>query len=210
LGCVRPDPARSSAERPAQSRTQIGRCLCKRVSAQPRELPYRELPLPRHSGKSHQTADSLPDPVLTAANPGLGCRLEPREFSQHLRRSGAGHCARDPASAVVLRKESPLACSSQVGRFSRDLHSRHGVPQSRSSLICLDANARELSRCARTWRLGSSTQASRANQAVIGAAKRAAGARKKHRAACKALTDQSRCRGESLSGLRTLDHDHTH
>src|SRR6476646_1094498 len=45
---------------------------------------------------------------------------------------------------------------------------------------------------------------------VIGSAKRAAGARKKHRAARKALTISLDAGGDRLSGLRTLDHDHTH
>ena len=45
---------------------------------------------------------------------------------------------------------------------------------------------------------------------VIGAANRAAGAREKYRAAAKALTISLDAGGNCVSGLRTLDHDHTH
>ena len=45
---------------------------------------------------------------------------------------------------------------------------------------------------------------------VIGAANRAMGAREKHRAAPKALTISLDAGGNRVSGLRTLDHDHTH
>jgi hypothetical protein len=45
---------------------------------------------------------------------------------------------------------------------------------------------------------------------VIGVANRATGAREKHRAAPKALTINLDAGGNCVSGLRTLDHDHTH
>src|SRR2546430_10127664 len=45
---------------------------------------------------------------------------------------------------------------------------------------------------------------------VIGAANRATGAREKHRAAPEALTISLDAGGNCMSGLRTLDHEHTH
>jgi hypothetical protein len=45
---------------------------------------------------------------------------------------------------------------------------------------------------------------------VIGAANRAAGSCEKHRATRKALTISLDAGGNCVSGLRTLDHDHTH
>jgi hypothetical protein len=45
---------------------------------------------------------------------------------------------------------------------------------------------------------------------VIGAAKRATGAREKHRAAAKALTISLDAGGNCVPGLRTPNHDHTH
>jgi hypothetical protein len=45
---------------------------------------------------------------------------------------------------------------------------------------------------------------------MIGAANRATGAREKHRAAPEALTVSLDAGGNRVSGLRTLDHDHTH
>src|ERR1043166_7262556 len=45
---------------------------------------------------------------------------------------------------------------------------------------------------------------------VSGAANRTAGAREKHRAAAKALSISRDAGGNRVSGLRTLDHHHTH
>src|SRR6185503_15983248 len=45
---------------------------------------------------------------------------------------------------------------------------------------------------------------------VLGTANRAAGAREKHRAPPEALTISLDAGGNSVTGLRTLDHDHTH
>jgi hypothetical protein len=79
---------------------------CERASAQPLDPPHFANGPLRHSGKAHQMADSPPDPVPgRQSRPGAASSLA--DFLAAPSPSGAGHCAQGPASAALLRKESP-------------------------------------------------------------------------------------------------------
>jgi hypothetical protein len=83
-------------------------------------------------------------------------------------------------------------------------------PHRDDSLICVDAYAKEARAAAPDLDARLADPGFPREPGVIGAANRAMGAREKHRAAPKALTISLDAGGNRVSGLRTLDHDHTH
>jgi hypothetical protein len=83
-------------------------------------------------------------------------------------------------------------------------------PHRDDSLICVDAYARAARAAVPNPNARLIDPRFPREPGVIGAANRAVGAREKHRAAPKALTINLDAGGNCVSGLRTLDHDHTH
>src|SRR5215203_5554186 len=83
-------------------------------------------------------------------------------------------------------------------------------PHRDDSLICVDAYAKEARAAAPDLDARLADPGFPREPGVIGAANRAMGAREKHRAAPKALTIDLDAGRNCVSGLRKLDHDHTH
>jgi hypothetical protein len=167
------------------SRKSIGTPPTQPISCAARNCPRRDLPL-RCSRKAPSSLPVKPAKTVLKSKPlrrrGNSGSFRPDQVLSGRSKSGAApDCASRSASSrntfatwrsslragpgfsrrASTRKS--LACKQPDGRFSGDLHVRHGVPH-HESMTCVD-QAKEPALPRRAPALGSSTQASGANQA---------------------------------------------
>src|SRR6266403_5598418 len=138
-------------------------------------------------------------------------RVAPRGWQARAAPSppGAARCALGPASAVVLRQESPwLAAARWTFQW------RFACAPWCPSIAIIDDLRRRSGRGARATTTRPCVRlvdpGFLCEPGMIGVADRATGAPEKYRAAPKALAIGLDAGGDRVSGLRAFDHDHTH
>src|SRR6266403_3584938 len=155
-------------------RGRIDRMYCQKLSATLAVAPFQKGPIVPSSEAGEYGSESkrfcrrgnkITAPLRpTKVQCGFRLRLELPKLAQHLRNL-AQLVARWARLQPSCFNKKVLGLQQPSGRFSGDLHVRHGVPPSRLSMTCVDDQAGSPRYDDAPTRSGSSTQASLANQA---------------------------------------------